>query len=341
MKKKIISFLKYLFFLGLGLFLVWLSITKIKSNPKEWDEFTDALSTANYWLIIPVFLILSTSHLLRALRWKILMQPMGYNTSLPNTFFAVMIGYMANMAVPRLGEVLKCTILAKYEKVPAEKIVGTIVAERAFDVLSLGCIFLLALIFQFDVVMAGYEHLKEFMAGKPEETMSETKKIIYIIVAALIGLLLMWLIISNRIKKFIRSIQKIVFGIWEGLSTARKLKNKGLFIFYSISIWALYLAGTWIGFYATSGTDGLGIKEAISCLAFASIGMIVTPGGIGAYAYLLAKTLELQTPSIPTSMGYANGTLQWFAQCIIVLTVGFVCLVLLPWYNKTKETNKQ
>jgi hypothetical protein len=99
----------------------------------------------------------------------------------------------------------------------------------------------------------------------------------------------------------------------------------------------LYLAGTWIGFYATKGPAGLGIQEAISCLAFASIGMIVTPGGIGAYAYLLAKVLELQDNSIPNSIGYANGTLQWFAQCIIVLVVGFVCLSLLPWYNKKKE----
>jgi uncharacterized protein (TIRG00374 family) len=296
-----------------------------------------ALSTANYWLIIPVFAILSASHVLRALRWKILMEPMGYNTSFPNTFFAVMIGYMANMAVPRLGEVLKCTILAKYEKVPAEKIVGTIVAERAFDVVSLGTIFILALIFQFDVVIAAYHHLQEFMAGKPHEVMSQTKKIVLIAIASIGIIFIVWLIISKKINRFFLAIKKILKGIWEGLSTASKLKHKKLFFVYSVSIWVLYLAGTWIGFYATKGTAGLGIEEAISCLAFASIGMIVTPGGIGAYAYLLAKVLELQDNSIPNSIGYANGTLQWFAQCIIVLVVGFVCLSLLPWYNKKKE----
>jgi len=339
MKKKLLNTIKYLFFLGLGVFLIWLSLHKIMSNEKEWNEFTQEVSKANYWLLIPVFAILSLSHVLRALRWKILMEPMGYKPSFPNTFFAVMIGYLANMAVPRLGEVLKCTILAKYEKVPAEKIVGTIVVERAFDVLSLAIVFLLALIFQFDVVVKSYEHLKEFMAGNPKEAMSQTKKTVLICIAIFTVMLFVWLIATKRLQKFLKKIKAILLGVWEGLNTARKLKQKGLFTFYSIGIWSLYLAGTWIGFYGTDGTSGIGINAAVSCLAFASIGMIVTPGGIGAYAILLAKTLELQQNSIPYPIGYANGTLQWFAQCIIVLLVGFVCMILLPWYNKKKMGN--
>ncbi len=325
-----------MFFLGIGVFLIWLSLHKIMSNEKEWNEFKYAIANARYWLLVPVFAILTLSHILRSLRWRILLQPMGYAPSFPNTFFAVMIGYMANLAVPRLGEVLKCTILAKYEKIPAEKIVGTIVAERAFDVLSLGIVFLLALVLQFDVVIKSYHHLKEFMAGNPKEAMSETKRIVLIVIGVLLVALFVWLVVSKRLQKFLMNLKKLLLGVWEGLSTARKLKQKGLFAFYSIAIWCLYLGGTWIGFYATSGTSGLGLTEAISCLAFASIGMIVTPGGIGAYAYLLAKTLELQDNSIPNAVGYANGTLQWFAQCIIVLVVGFVCMILLPWYNKKK-----
>jgi NhaP-type Na+/H+ and K+/H+ antiporter len=88
-------------------------------------------------------------------------------------------------------------------------------------------------------------------------------------------------------------------------------------------------------FYATDGTADLGFKEAVSCLAFASIGMIITPGGIGAYAFLLAKVLEQN--DVTYAIGIANGTLQWFAQCIIVLVVGGFCLVLLPFYNKQKK----
>jgi uncharacterized protein (TIRG00374 family) len=150
MRKKWFSILQYLFFLGLGLFLVWWSMQQIP--PEKWGDFKKSLQNANYWLLIPVFLILTLSHFIRSLRWKILMKPMGYTPRTPNVFFAVMVGYLANLAVPRLGELLKCTLLAKYEKVPADKLVGTILIERAFDVISLGLVFLIALISQFDVV---------------------------------------------------------------------------------------------------------------------------------------------------------------------------------------------
>ena len=103
----------------------------------------------------------------------------------------------------------------------------------------------------------------------------------------------------------------------------------------SISIWVLYVAGTWVGLMATAGTASLGLPAALSALAFASVGMIITPGGIGAYAFFLAKVLEKN--AVPFEIGFANGTLQWFAQFIIVLIVGFVSLGLLPWFNKNKS----
>jgi uncharacterized membrane protein YbhN (UPF0104 family) len=342
MKKKLISTAKYLFFLGLGIFLIWLSLHKIMANQKEWNEFKNALANARYWLILPVFLILSTSHILRALRWRILMQPMGYTPSLPNTFFAVMIGYLANLAVPRLGEVLKCTILAKYEKVPAEKIVGTIVAERAFDVLCLGTVFLMAMILQFDVVSTTYHEmgnaLKQLVHddGGNKAGNGWTHIVLMALLFAVIAFIV-WLVFTKRLQLILVNLKKILLGVWEGLSTAGKLKQKGLFTFYTIAIWLLYIAGTWLGFYATDGTTGLGLSTAISCLAFASIGMILTPGGIGAYAILFAITLEAQQNSVDYALGYANGTLQWFAQFIIVLLVGFVCMLVLPWYNRKKE----
>src|SRR5882757_6338363 len=100
MNKRLISILQYLFFLGLGVFLVWWSLHQIPDE--KWGEFKRSLATANYWLMVPVFLIVMLSHVFRSLRWRILMLPMGYRPSFINTFFAVMIGYLANLAVPRL-----------------------------------------------------------------------------------------------------------------------------------------------------------------------------------------------------------------------------------------------
>jgi hypothetical protein len=127
------KFLKIAFFFFIGILLIWWSLHQIP--PQEWEKFTKALATSKLLLFIPVFFILALSHFFRALRWRLIMEPLGYKPSIVNTYLAVLIGYLANLAVPRLGEVLKCTLLAKYEKVPAEKIVGTIVAERAFDVI--------------------------------------------------------------------------------------------------------------------------------------------------------------------------------------------------------------
>lgn len=333
MKKRLISGLQYVFFLGLGIFLVWWSLHQIPNE--KWGEFKNSLLTAHFWLMIPVFLILSLSHIIRALRWRILMQPMGYTPSFLNTFFAVMIGYLANLAVPRLGEVLKCTILAKYEKVPAEKLIGTILIERAIDVISLGLVFLLAFITQFNIVGEFGKQLLQQLFENNSGRFSWFKLGVFVsVLASFIIAVKIWFYQFAHLKIVI-FFNKIIKGIWEGIASVRKLRQKGLFIFYSVSIWCLYIGGTWVGLLAMDGTAQLGIKDAISVLAFASIGMIVTPGGIGAYAFFLAKVLEKS--NIPFEIGFANGTLQWFAQFMIVVIIGSICMGLLPYYNKQKS----
>ena len=327
--RNISSVLKFSFFLGLGIFLVWWSIKKVDN----FDEFKASLTTANYWMILPVFLILSTSHLLRALRWKLLMQPMGYKPSLANTFFAVMIGYLANFAFPRLGEILKCTILSKYEKIPVEKNVGTIVAERAFDVVCLLLLFIVALALQYDVVIAAFNKLQHTNTAQKEAN-NQFGFYLKLFFVVMIIVFFIWIIITKKWQLFLTKIRTIIKGISEGLLSAWNLKQKYLFIGYSIAIWMLYLLGTWIGLYATKGSE-LGFGAALSALAFASIGMVVTPGGIGSYAILIAMVLEIY--GVNKNIGLANGTLQWFAQFIIIMVVGFVCLILLPIYNKKRD----
>jgi hypothetical protein len=96
----------------------------------------------------------------------------------------------------------------------------------------------------------------------------------------------------------------------------------------------MYLLATFIGLYGTEGTDS-SFATALSCLAYASIGMIITPGGIGAYAYLMAKVLELN--GIEYTLGLANGTIQWFAQFLIIIVLGGLSLILLPILNKEQK----
>lgn len=332
MQKKILTILKYVLFLGLGVFLVWWSLHKI---PKEnWPEFKRALATARYWIIIPVFFILSGSHILRAFRWKMLMQPLGYKPTLLNTFFAVMIGYLANLAVPRLGEVLKCTILARYEKVPVDKLVGTIVTERAFDLIFLLITFVLAFILQYDIV-AHYSSFifKKLFAGNNGSVSILKVSITLGVILLIIVIIKLWL---NRYRhlSLVVAIKQVLKGIWQGIISIRLIKQKGLFLLSSAGIWVLYIGGTWLGFYGTLGTESLGLDVAIAALAFGSIGMIITPGGFGSYAVFVA--LILSSNNVPNEIALANGNLQWFAQFLIVLIVGFISLGLLPYYNKNR-----
>lgn len=333
MKKAILTIIKYLFFLGLGIFLVWWSIHKM--GDKNWEECKTALKSARYFLFFPVFFILIAGHISRAIRWRILMQPLGYNPSLINTFFAVMVGYLANLAVPRLGEVLKCTILGKYEKVPADKLVGTILVERAIDVLSLLLVFIVAIATQASIIG---EYAKKtistnFLSGDKESMI--VKLVVFVAMLVIIYFTLKYIFKKYSEIGLVKKINMLIKGVGAGLSSVKNLKNKKAFIFHSIFIWSCYAAGTYIGFFVIPQTSDLPVAAAFPVLAFASIGMIVTPGGIGTYQWFIMEVMMLY--GIERSYGYANGLLQWIAQFFIILIVGFVSLIALPYYNRQSE----
>ena len=332
MKKAVLTILKYLFFLALGIFLVWWSIHKM--GDKNWEECKTAIASAKFILFIPVFFILVASHISRAMRWKILMKPMGYNPSLVNTFFAVMVGYLANLAVPRLGEVLKCTILGKYEKVPADKLVGTILVERAIDVVSLLIVFVIAIATQADIIgeYAKTTIRKNFLSGS-------TQGMIIKIIAIIAAVILIYFVLKFIFNKyqdigFVKKVNILFKGVGAGLSSIKNLDNKTVFILHSIFIWLCYAGGTYLGFFVIPQTAGLPIAATFPVLAFASIGMIITPGGIGTYQWFIMEVMILY--GIDKGHGYANGLLQWTAQFFIILIVGFVSLIALPYYNRNK-----
>jgi len=321
MQKRLISIFKFTFFFGLGIFLVWWSIKNLSED--QFQKFIAALKTADYFLLLPVFFILSLSHLSRALRWKILMRSMGYNPKLSNTFCAVMVGYLANFAFPRLGEVLKC------------KLVGTILVERAVDLLSFGIIIIISLLTQAKIVGAyTKEKLTEiFLTGN--RTDISIRFSIFITIAIIVFFAFKYISKKYHHIKIVDKIKSIIKGIAEGLLSVKKLKNKWLFIFHSVLIWTCYLAGTYVGFLAIKETAALPILAAFPVLVFGSLATIITPGGIGAYPDFLMKAMLLY--NIEEGKGYANGMLQWSAQFVITLVVGFICLAALPYINKIKH----
>jgi len=331
MKKKILVGLQYVFFAALAAFFVWLSLKDM--DHQKWAQLRDALDRADYWLLVPVLLLLLASHWLRALRWRQLIEPMGYNPSRANCFLGVMIGYFVNLGAPRVGEVVKCTILARYEKVPADKLVGTIVAERAFDVVSLALVFGLTFILQFNVIHSLTSGTSLFQGANGH--------IAYWKIGVLLaGLVIVFFVVRVILSRWahinlIIKIKAIFINIWHGLTSVRGVKNKPLFVVYSVGIWCLYLLSTWFGFFAISATRHLSITDALSVLAMGSVGMIVSPGGIGAYALLVQKTVAFyDVPALP--YGQALGWLLWFGQFLSFILFGTVSFILLPRINKKR-----
>ncbi len=337
MSKKLLTVLKYLFFIALAVLFVWLSTKGL--NAEKWQQLKDALGRANYLLFIPILLLLLLSHWLRALRWRMLIEPMGYGPSRVNMFLAVMIGYFVNLGAPRLGEVVKCTILARYEKVPADKLVGTIVAERAVDLLSLVIIFGITFIVQFDVI-SSLTVSKVLPLFRNKDGSTSVTKLLQIAGGALLLFVLMKLLFARLGHiNIVQKIKGIINGIWQGVISIRLVKNKGMFIVHSVSIWALYLFSTWLGFFALPETSHLNLSQAFATLAMGSVGMIVAPGGIGAYAYLIQQTVAFY--NIPeTPYGLALGWLLWFGQFVTFIICGVVSFIILPIINKKKDIEK-
>ncbi len=331
MNKSILTIFQYLLFAGLAAFFLWLSLRGM--DRAKWQQLSNALDHAHYWLLIPVLLLLLLSHWLRALRWRQLMEPLGYAPRKINTFLAVIIGYFVNLGAPRLGEVLKCTILARYEKVPANKLVGTIVAERAFDVICLTIVFGLTFILQFDIISSLFQTSIYPLFQNKSGHISYIK-IIYITSGIVIFLLLLKILFDrlghiNIVQKF----RTMLAGVWHGLISVRALKNKPLFFLYTLGIWFLYLLSTWVGFFAIDETRNLSLSDALTVLAVGSVGMIVSPGGIGAYALLVQEVVAFYNiPKEP--YGMALGWLLWFGQFLSFVLFGVLSFIILPRINR-------
>ncbi|MDX1544263.1 MAG: lysylphosphatidylglycerol synthase transmembrane domain-containing protein, partial [Christiangramia sp.] len=125
MNKKLTRILKIGIPLLLGIFLIWYSLES--SSPQEREALWQSILEANKFWILVSFLTGTLSHISRAYRWKYMLEPMGYASSLSNRFMAVMAAYLANYGIPRSGEVLRAVSLTTYENIPFEKGFGTII----------------------------------------------------------------------------------------------------------------------------------------------------------------------------------------------------------------------
>ncbi|MFZ1527271.1 MAG: lysylphosphatidylglycerol synthase transmembrane domain-containing protein [Ferruginibacter sp.] len=334
MTKKIFTYLQYILFLGAGIFLVWWQLNSM--NDTERREFYGALKNANYWLVIPVVIMSILSHISRSMRWKLLMEPLGYNPKLSNVFAVTMVGYLANLAVPRLGEILKCTFLAREEHLKVDKLVGTILVERTFDFFCFLLFIAITVLIQVEKV-SGYFKKEISSIAAAEGMPLWAKAIIIIALILLVVKSIHWLMKKYPSNKFITRIDHFFHGIGKGFAAIRGLKRRWLFVAHTLFIWSMYLLQVYLGFFAFEGTANLDIKASFSVLSLATLAMIATPGGIGSFPFFVMETLSIY--GISESTGKAFGWLIWGANTVIVLVIGSICLIYLLLIDKKRNEN--
>ncbi len=284
---------------------------------KIWTE----IKAANFfWILVSAFTVW-LAHVLRALRWQMLYQSIQYRVSFWNAYHAVIIGYLANLALPRFGEIGRCSVVHKTEKVPMFASIGTVITERLFDVLVLLITGLLMLVFQYHIVSDFLYNTIYLNLLKKVESLNYIWIITIgiVLIAAFTGAI--YFIRQKLNKKFLR----IYVSLRQGFGSYSKLKNKGLFLVYTLGIWALYFFSMYLAFFSIQKTSGLELNAAFTAVVFSGFAMVApVQGGIGVFHWMVAQSLVLYGISFKDGLAYA--TIIHSSQVLLILVLGSISL---------------
>ncbi|UZH56432.1 flippase-like domain-containing protein [Salinimicrobium tongyeongense] len=321
MKKKIFRFAKTFLPLLLGIFLIWYSLSS--ATPEERRELWNNILLADLkWVYLSVFCGI-LSHLSRAYRWKYLLEPLGYKPRLANSFMAVMGGYLANLGVPRSGEVLRGATISTYENVPFDKAFGTIVSERIADLA------MVLLITTFGFLIQTENLINYFDANNINP---------FISIGILLVLIIIGVIFLNLIRRsnhpLMLKIKDFARGLLEGMRSIVRMKKKKEFIFHTLFIWIMYLLMFYVIKYAIPETNSLSLAGFMAAFIVGSVAITTTNGGIGVYPIAMGAVLLLF--GVNQQAGEAFGWIMWGSQTLMVVILGGLSLLFLPLYNQKK-----
>jgi hypothetical protein len=329
------SIIQFIVLLGIGVLLIWLSLRQI--TPQQRDEIIFALKTADYFWVIVSLVISFFSHFLRAYRWNYLLEPLGHRTQLINANCDVFVGYLANYGIPRMGEITRCTLATRYDKVPFEIAFGTVITERIIDFVLFLIIFLFTLAVQFSELsgLASEWIFDPLMTKLSAIAQNKVKLSILIIVCA--GIVGGFFVFRKKIAGVLKGkFGKVITGLGEGLGSIRKTSRPFQFVLLSILIWLCYFYSLYTCCFALKGTAHLGQKECLTLLLFGTLGVIFAPGGLGAYPYIIS-TILISTYGLDKVPAIALPWLSWTSQFVLILALGLTSLIVLPFYNKNKN----
>ena len=329
------SILQFIVLLGIGVLFIWLSVRSI--TPEQKEKIIDAFKQANYFWIVVSLLISWLSHFLRAYRWNYLLKPTGHKINLVNANCYVMIGYLANYGIPRMGEISRCTLAPKYDDVPFEVAFGTVITERIIDFILFLLIFALTFLVQFKelsglVSKYIFDPLLNILSGLSH---SPTKLIMLgvLMVVMIAGFFLLRKKFAGLLKGKLGGILK---GMGEGLGSITKMEKPYKFIVLSLLIWACYFYSLYVCFFALNGTSHLGQSECLTLLLFGTFGVMFAPGGLGAYPAIISWIL-FNTYGVDEISSFALPWLAWTSQFALILVLGLISIIIVPLYNRNRN----
>jgi glycosyltransferase 2 family protein len=313
------------------------------------SDMVEQFKSAHYIFIFIALGVGLLSHFFRALRWNILINPLGYKVPAGNSYIAVLIGYMVNFAIPRMGEVSRCVILNRSEKIPLNKLIGTVFVERVFDSVCL----LLIIIITF---IAEYHRLKELLNKyifSPFQSGASgiDFKLIIVVGLIIIALVVVVIMIIKFIRhksadnKFMAKLHSLLSGFYAGIKTIKTMNNKWSFILFTILIWVSYWLMTYIVFSAFDLTSSLGPIAALSVLAIGSLGIVFpSPGGIGSFHFAAILALSFYQPSGVSDLDWKNTSgsyaiISHESQMIFLIIAGAIAYMLFVLHQRKHHYN--
>ena len=324
MKQKLVRFLQFIIFLGLGIWIFWFlykdfDFSRLKKYLEEVDYF---------WVLMSIVVTL-LSYMSRARRWILMIEPLGVKPSFRFSFIAIMIGYLMNLVVPRMGEVARCGVLSRVSKISFTSLIGTLITERFIDLITL-------LLLTASVVLSQFGHIRKFMDNNP----SIYETIINIITSpwlwglffiAIILLIVWWL--KVRKTEFFDKVKNFFRNFIKGLQTVLNMKRKWEFLFHTLFIWGMYFLMMYLMFFAFDFTSQLPVGAAFMAFIMGSYGMLApVNGGIGTWHFMVIQSLLVFGASALDGEVFA--LVAHFVSTAFVIVVGLISLVILPLVTK-------
>lgn len=338
------SIIQLIMFLGIGVFFIWLSMRDMTAEDFEKikNVFIQINNPRSWTFIILSMLIGAAAHFVRALRNILMIEPLGYKVRKSMGFYSVMVCYLGNLGLPRAGEVLRCVFLQRYEKVPFQKSLGTVVTERVFDIVC--WMFLLVIVIVLNTALLSQLVVDEqsqltlgmFLQQKALGVLHSYKLFVLIGALALLFFVFRWTKKWwSKVNAFVK-IKNFFVGIWKGLISIKDMKKPWLFIFCTVLMWFLYFLGTYTCFFAFDFLVHLGPAPAFTVLILSTIAYMIAQGGLGAYPWMVAQVLLLY--GVAKEAGLAAGWIGWLGQTVMIIVITLICLVLAS-FTKVSTVN--